>query len=293
MKIGAHWSSRAYPQAVELGFDFCWLNPDTFGDPTHQDDLAAFIASGLEYVLTFSWSEDRLLNRGEAWTIDVRHTYAWLGNRGLLRRCLAVQFDDEFYERVVTSCGNPSVFPPAQWPILSSLPATLGPTLLGTVAHFHGERARELAQIFGDDLPAAGFGCSATGAMELPTFPQQQWWGCNFYLGPGYLPDAASVHRLYAGAARTGLQLMPILGVFADGDREPPSLMALADCYLPIAEQYGAWAVGVFCLHHPSTYDPAHGPGRGILQLPSHYAEGVRWLTAKYGTRDRSLSATR
>ena len=97
IRIGAHWCARAYPQAVELGFDFCWLNPDTFGNPFYAVDLQAFIDSNLDYVLTFNWSEDRLLNRGEEWTNDVRHAYAWLRERGLLRRCLAVQFDDEFY----------------------------------------------------------------------------------------------------------------------------------------------------------------------------------------------------
>lgn len=280
--IGAHWCNRAYPQAVDLGFDFCFLNPDTLGD---AEDARAFVASGLDFVLNFFWTEDRLLNRDGAWVRDVEHAHAWLAERGLLGRCLAVQFDDEFYERVATNCGNPSVFRPAQWPILSTLAPRHGPSLLPLVADCHAERARQLADIFGADLPAGGFGCSATGAMELPTFRRQSWWGCDFYLGrPGwYNADIATVHRLYEGAARSGLTLMPIVGVFGEVGQDPPPLADLAACYLPILDRYATWAAGVFLLHHPGTWEPAHGEGRGLLELPAPYAAGVRWLTTAYG----------
>ena len=63
---------------------------------------------------------------------------------------------------------------------------------------------------------------------------------------------------------------------------QPLPLAEMGAAYLPILEQHAAsiWAVGVFCLHHPSTYAPdLHGRGRGVLELGEPYIGGVRWLT--------------
>lgn len=63
---------------------------------------------------------------------------------------------------------------------------------------------------------------------------------------------------------------------------EPVGLAEMAACYLPLLERHRSniLMVGVFCAHHPGSYDPNnHGGGRGVLELGEPYIGGVRWLT--------------
>lgn len=265
--IGAHWCARAYPQARDLGFGFCWLAANGLSaDPRSREiaDTDGFLLSPMDYVLLFHLSDEaRLLNLGETWTRHVSDTYDRLQSLGLLGRCVAVQLDDEFFTNEYVHRGMQAMH-------------DAGPHVAA--------RADDVRRIFGGYL-GQGVGMSETGAV-LPPTRGIDWWGLDLYLGPGYYDRASTVARLYAAAVSLGRPIMPVLPLFVDGNRTPPTLDTLARCYLPLLEQHAAsiFAVGVFALHHPSVYAPdLHRAGRGVLELSPAYAAGVRVLTELYG----------
>lgn len=287
--IGAHWATYAYTPARALGFTFTWINADVVGDPVYADDLQAFIDSGLAFILELKFtSEARLVNRDGVWERDVRNIRDLLRARGLLARCLAPQLDDEFLSRFATSAGS---WPRADWP---SVPRGHGRKTwhryLPEIAAHVAARIADVRRIWGADLPARGIGMAETGGIVPPPLPLD-WWGVNGYVGHGR-PTPAAIHALYDQvAAHTTLPLMPVLGVYEDRTTIPlPSVPTLGAAYLPVLEAHAAqiWAVGVFCLHHPSRWpgaDPAHVQGRGLLDgLPAEHRAAVRWLTRTYGT---------
>lgn len=287
MKLGAHWAQRAFSEAKALGFDFVWLNADTLDDPAYQQDIKDLTESGLSYVLTFGFtSEDRLLDHGGAFRHDVANCLRSLQYRGLIDRCLAIQLDDEFYARLYSSAGR---WPAADWPLVSKLPPEYDAqgrphwrSLVPIAAQVIGQRIADIKSIFGPLMPALGVGLAEPGGVDPPNAQGQAWWGCNFYLSPHYMPDIATVHRMYGLAAAKGLRLMPVLGMFAEADEAPASLETLAACYLPVLERYRERIdmVGVFLLNHPGHYDARHGaPGQDLLTLGEPYTEGVRWLS--------------
>lgn len=284
--VGVHWATHAEEEARNLGFGWMFLSATDVIDPAKRAEIDAFARSGLECVLVTSWhTEGMLFNTNGEWESYIHAVYDGLKVRNLLSRVLALQFDDEFYSRIASNAGNPHVFHPTSWPLLSHIRPT--PYLLPEAARLLNTRAREVQRIFGPDFPSQGIGLAEPGGVDPPNFPLQKWWGCNFYLGrPGwYIPDAAEVQALYEGAARKGLLLMPVLPIFGDHGQPPPSVAELAACYLPILQTHDPriWAVGVFCLNHPSSWAPSlHGEGRGILQLPPQYSEATRWLTRFY-----------
>lgn len=283
--LGLHWAQRAYDHVRPLGASFVWINADTIGDPAYADDIAAFVASGLGFVLEIKFtSEARLKNTGGVWERDCRNVRGLLRAHGLLGRCLAVQLDDEFYSNLSHGAGK---WDAAAWPSIPRDGRKRWHSLLPEVGEHVERRIKELRQAFGSDMPAAGVGMAETGGVIPPRTAGLDWWGINGYLGRGR-PRPEDVHRLYRDVRRhTHLPLMPVLGVYEDATSIPvPPLPTLAAAYLPVLEQHAPriWAVGLFCLHHPSQYQPAaHVRGRGLLELPDAYRDGVRWLTQAYG----------
>jgi hypothetical protein len=269
-----------------LGASFVWLNADTVGDPAYADDLAAFVASGLDFVLEIKFTtEARLTNADGVWVRDCRNVRGLLRAQGLLGRCLAVQLDDEFYARFATSAGTWSR---AQWPSVPRAARLRWHDLLPTIGAHVERRIVDLRQAWGRDLPAAGIGMAEPGGIIPPRTDGLDWWGVNGYLGPTW-PRPTDVHRLYRDVLRfTPLPIMPVLGVYEDTTSPPvPPLATLAATYLPVLETHAdrIWSVGIFCLHHPSQWAPgAHVAGRGLLELPADYRRGVRWLADTYGT---------
>ena len=283
--IGYHWAMRAYDRVRDYGGSFVWLNADTIGDPAYAADTEAFVASGLDFVLEIKFnSEARLKNLDGCWERDCRNVRGLLRARGLLSRCLAIQLDDEFYSNFAGGAGHWSR---DRWPSVPRAARLRWHDLLPTIGEHVERRIVELRQAFGSDMPAAGVGMAETGGVIPPRTNGLDWWGINGYLGTGR-PRPADVHRLYRDVVRlTPLPIMPVLGVYDDDTSMPvPPLSTLAAAYLPVLEQHAPriWAVGLFCLHHPSQYQPqAHVRGRGLLELPGAYRDGVRWLTQAYG----------
>lgn len=281
--FGLHWAQRAYDQVRPLGASFVWLNADTIGDPAFADDIAAFAASGLDFILEIKFtSEARLRNLGGVWERDCVNVLGLLHERGLLARCLAVQLDDEFFSNFVMGAGHWNA---QRWPSIPRGWRTWH-ALLGTVGALVEARIADLRRIWGADLPAAGIGMAETGSIAPPSHRGLDWWGINGYLGHGR-PRPEDIHALYRDVRRhTSLPLMPVLGLYEDTTSQPLApLPTLAAAYLPVLEAHAPriWAVGLFCLHHPSVYQPqAHVQGRGLLELPDAYRDGVRWLTATY-----------
>ena len=282
--IGMHWAMRAYDQVRPLGCSFVWVNADTLGDPAYADETQALIDSDLDFVLEIKLtSEARLRDLGGAWSRDVANVLALLRELGLLARCLAVQIDDEFYSNFSAGAGH---WRPSLWPSIPR-PRASWHHLLTEVGHHVEARCADVRRIWGADLPAAGIGMAETGGVIPPTQRHLDWWGINGYLGRGRTTPAA-IHALYRDVRRhTTLPIMPVLGVYDDATSIPvPPLTTMAAAYLPVLEEHAdrIWSVGLFCLHHPSQWQPAsHVSGRGLLELPEGYRRGVRWLADAYG----------
>jgi hypothetical protein len=272
--IGFHFVSGAYREAVDLGATFTWINPDVIGGP----DWLEWEASGLDGVLQIYVNQDRLFDTGGCWRRDVTNTVNALRQRGLLSRLLAIQLHDELHTRVT---HQPNILTDDQWPALVHVPPAHRLMLLNVLL---GARALELRAIFGADLPPHGVGIAEAGGVANVLFPGLDWLGLNVYLGPGYYPDAASMARVYDAAVKGPHPLMPVIGCFADGASQPPSLFDMGAAYGPIFSQHAAkfWAVAFFCLRHPSAYSADHLPGRGLLQLDPSYREAVRMFIRQY-----------
>ena len=280
--FGLHWAQRAYDQVRPLGASFVWVNADTIGDPAYADDIAAFVASGLDFVLEIKFtSEARLKNLDGCWERDCRNVRGLLRARGLTSRMIGVQLDDEFYSNFALGAGK---WDRAAWPSVPRAARVNWMDLLPEVGEHVERRIADLRQAFGGDLPAAGIGMAETGGVIPPRTNGLDWWGINGYLGSR---RPADVHRLYRDVVRlTRLPIMPVLGTYADATTPLAPLTAMAAAYLPVLDAHASriWAVGLFCLHHPSVYQPqAHVRGRGLLELPDAYRDGVRWLTGAYG----------
>jgi len=261
--IGAHYCQHAYATARALGLTFTWLHADGLSDDARSvalHDAAGLLDSGLRYVLTFSLRHPGLLTDGPRWCGYVEMARDRLRAAGALDRCLAVQFDDEYYSHMYRTGAD-----------------------LHAASRHVAARAEDTRRIFGAAV-GAGVGMAETGAVMPPT-RGIDWWGLNVYLAHGYYTTPGQVAGIYDAAARLGRPLMPILPLFADRGRAPLPLDALARCYLPLLERHAAaiFAVGLFCLHHPSTYQAGHDEGRGVLELGQPYAAGVRYLTEVYG----------
>lgn len=264
--IGAHFCRPGYTEARAHGLAFTWLHADGFTDDPRSievHDAAGLLGSGLHYILTFSLRHPGLLTDGPRWCGYVEMARDRLQAAGALDRCLAVQFDDEFYSHLHRH----------------------GEDLAAAAVHV-AARAADTRRILASAV-GAGVGMAETGGVRPPT-AGIDWWGLNVYLADGYYSDPTEVARIYAEAARLGRPLMPILPVFADGDADAPvqPLDVLASCYLPLLARHAAviWAIGLFCWHHPSQDAPRdHRPGRGVLELGEPYRSAVRALTAIAG----------
>ncbi len=262
--IGAHYCRPAYTEARADGLTFTWLHADGLTDDPRSialHDAAGLLASGLRYILTFSLRHPGLLEDGPRWCGYVETARDRLRDAGALDRCLAVQFDDEFYSHLYAG----------------------GEDLAAAAVHV-AARAADTRRILGPAV-GVGVGMAETGAVRPPT-AGVDWWGLNVYLAQGYYTDPREVARIYTEAARLGRPLMPVLPLFADDDHPATRLDALAPCYLPLLARHAAiiWAVGLFCWHHPSQDAPRdHRPGRGVLELGEPYRAAVRALTAIAG----------
>lgn len=296
--IGAHWADKAYPEAIDLGFSWCFVSATDLinTSPDKVANIQEFIASGLDFVLATSWhTESMLLNSEGAWDQYLYWVRDAMWAHGLMRRCLAAIYDDEFLSRLWAKAGDHAVFPPAIWPNVSRCRPN-DPGVIAEAAHILADRMRDMRRIFGADMPPGGIGLSETEAYDWPNVVGQDFWSLDLYRGrPGwYIPTTEKVHEYYAAAAEKGLRLMPVIPVFSDGGHAAVSVGDLAECYLPLLERHGSridW-LAVFCLHHPSQYDARHEAnghkGRGILQLPYDRRDAVRWLTRTYGQRRRT-----
>lgn len=274
--VGFHWSARAYDEAVALGATFCWMNADTIGQPDHADDWRDWEASGLDAILKIEMTEARLHDTAGVWQRDMTNLKNGLAERGLLTRVLALQIDDELHTRMA---HQPSIMADDQWPGLVHLAPT---DRIRPLNVWLGQRARELRDLWGDDWPAAGLGIAEAGGVAEVTFPGLKWVGLNVYRNRGYYGDqdepAKAMAAVYDQAAAGPYPLMPVIGVFTDGLQSPPSLWELGAAYGPILDAHAArcWALGIFCLHHPSVYDNRHPPGRGLLEIDPIYRAAVK-----------------
>jgi hypothetical protein len=149
---------------------------------------------------------------------------------------------------------------------------------MGVVARAYDDRAEDFVEVWGS-RPGHGFGVAVNGGLHVPTFREQDWIGCNFYVTPDQSP--ATVHRLYADAAATGLKLMPVLGIYSDSGLPLQSLAAMGAAYLPPLERYREQMPfgGIFCYSHP---DRATG-ARGLRELPAAYQAGEAYVLGQYG----------
>lgn len=264
--IGAHWCQRAWTEARDLGLSFGWLNAEGLGGDSRSRQIAdtdGFLACPLDYILTFSLRADPryLTNEGGAWTRYVSQTRDLMAD--LPATCLGAQMDDEYHSHLLATRGIDAV-------------REAGPLLAA--------RAEDVRRILGPRV-GQGVGMAETGAV-LPPTEGIDWWGCNVYLGPGYYRDPRRVAAIYRDAARINRPLMPVLPLFVDGAASPVPMDRLAACYLPLLTEHAAriWAIGLFALHHPSTWDrDAHPPSRGVLELGAAHEAAVRFLTGTYG----------
>jgi hypothetical protein len=272
--VGFHFVSGAYREAVDLGATFTWINPDTIGSP----DWLEWEASGLDAVLQIFVDQNRLFNTGNRWTIDVTNTLNYLRHRGLLHRLLSIQLHDELH---TNAAHQPNKFLPSQWPALVHVPP---PHRIMFINVLLGQRALELRGIFGADLPPHGVGIAEAGGVANVLFPGLDWIGLNVYIGQGYYTSSDAMLAVYDTAAAGPFSLMPVIGCFADGANQPPSLPMMEVAYGPIFAKHAAkfWAVAFFCLRHPSAYSADHLPGRGLLQLDPSYREAVRMFIRQY-----------
>ena len=280
--LGLHWAMRAYHEVRPLGCSYVWVNADTLGDPAYANDTRALVESGLDFVLEIKFNtEARLTNQGGCWERDCRNVRGLLRSLGLLSRMIGVQIDDEFYSNFAMGAGH---WPRELWPSVPRAARLRWHDLLPEVGEHVERRITDLRQAFGSDLPAAGIGMAETGGVIPPRTRGLDWWGVNGYLGRR---RPADVHRLYRDVRRvTSLPLMPVLGTYQDATTPLAPLATMAAAYLPVLEEHASciWAVGLFCLHHPSQWPgAAHVQGRGLLELPEDYRRGVRWLADVYG----------
>lgn len=270
--VGAHWVRGAYREAADLGLTFCWMRANTLGNPAFDADWGDFEESALDCVLEIDVNEALVTDRGGCWRRDMENVYRELEQRGLIDRILAGQMADELHTRAANAGELLSA---AAWPGLSRVPPQYRPGVLNAWLE---PRVAELRAIWGNAWPSAGLGIAEAGGVADVAFEGLDWVGLNVYLGPGYYPDAASMARVYDQAAAGPYPLMPVLGIFDAAGHPLPSLFDLGRAYGPILEAHAArcWALGIFCLHHPSVYDGRHSAGRGLLQLDPLYREALR-----------------
>lgn len=261
--IGGHHIRRAYGEARDLGLSFGWLGADGLTDDPRSiaiHDPAGFARSGLAYILTFSIGHPGLLQDGPRWCGYVETARDRLASMGMLDRCLGVQLGDEFYSHL----------------------HKIREDLDAAAVHVRN-RAEDVRRIMGRHV-GAGVGMAETGAV-LPPVDGIDWWGLNVYLAHGYYTSPEQVAHIYHEAARLGRPIMPVLPLFADNGHPPVSVEQLASCYLPLLIRYASsiFALGVFCIKHPSGWEEGHLEGRGVVDLGEPYVGAVRFLTSTFG----------
>jgi hypothetical protein len=186
---------------------------------------------------------------------------------------LAIQFDDEFYERFSDTTTRWFKQNAVNWPRYSQLcPCD---HQLQPAAELLAQRTAEWIAVCGQ--PPFGFGMSATGGKEVPPrYRGQGWWGCNFYLGAHGSETPGHIHALYAKARGPGIRLMPMLNFYSDPGIALQPLGDIIAAFAPVLASVDF--AGIFCFSHP--WHGGHGPNdedaKGLLQLPTVYQQVVR-----------------
>lgn len=292
MIVYGHWIERAVPFALGLGLRGGWHNPDTDGATLLE---ACRADAGFRFIFNPFFIQVRLLDTGGTWQREMTHAVTWLVEQDLVDRCAAIQFDDEWWSALA---GTRLVNDPGHWPALVGLSLAQRWALRHQAAQAFVARARQLRTIWRlTGRPCPPIGMAESGAVLPPEFEGQEWWGVNAYYLPGkdYSPTAAGVQRLYDAVwAVTRLPVQPVVGIFQEPGTTLPPLEALASCYWPILQHPRVWSVGLFAVHHPTQYDPRHGPpAQGVRELPAGYADGVRALCAAVAARVGVFDTTR
>lgn len=265
----AYFADGDYAGVKEFGFDMVWLNAFVLEWPENEPALAVLRETGMKIILHLFWTEGRLVNPHvfRKWITFVR---ARLDQLGLTEQVIAVQFDDEFYERISTNTPW-FVTNEEHWPVTAQFDACKD--RMPGVARLHAERIKDFEAVWGG-IPTYGFGVSVTGAFLVPTFEDQDWWGCDFYVGLGG-QSPQKVRDLYAAVALTGLRFQMVLPFFSEPGYTVPTVPTLAATYEPIYVRHKAqvWSIGVFAWTHPGH---ATDGSRGLCELPEEYRNFVK-----------------
>jgi hypothetical protein len=295
MRVYGHWMQRAYPEGRAMGLKGAWLGVDELATPATQDLVAACKADNdFRFVLSIYLTERRLLE-GALFAEQMANALTalkqlgqahWGDSLAMIRQCAMVQWDDEWWSALYgghLSTGNRA----PHWPTLSGMPAARQWELRHLAADLLSARSTQLRRLW---KAQTGMMCPPIGMSECfattpPEFDGQEWWGVDAYWLPGgYFNTAQEVRALYARIwSESKLALMPVVPLFEDPGTVLPPVPDLAVLYWPIIQHQRTWAVGVFCVNHPAVYNPAHGAGKGIMQLPPVYTGAATILCNEVG----------
>lgn len=288
LPIGMHGVGRYHQRVADLGVTYVRMAADTFGDGRFAEDWDRFEASGLDFILDFFTTEDRLTNRAGAWERDVTNIRTGLDQRRLLNRCIGLMpATDELYSHAAAAPGIgkwPGVFP-----AMSRLTPSRDVALM--MRELLVERVAELERLWGP-RPRLGILLAETGGVVVDPLPGQLW-ALNVYRLPGYW-SAAQVDAIYRDVRASFTDpVIPVIPLFTDAGAAPVSLLELGQLYLPhldaLAEAGRLAAIEFFIYDHPA----AAAGHRGIRQFDGgddgdrHAA--VRFIVDRY--RDVTVAA--
>lgn len=274
MNFGMHGVGRHYQRVRDLGVTYTRMAADTFADPRFAEDWDLFAASGLDFILDFFTTEDRLTNRAGIWERDVTNTRAGLEQRGILNRCLGIMpATDELYSHVAAAPGV------GKWPGLFPAVSKLTPSreVALMMRELLADRCAELARIWGP-LPPLGLGFAETGGIVVDPVPNQRLWMLNVYRLEGYW-SAEQVDEIYHGVRQMTSPVIPVIPLFADAGATPTSLLELGQLYLPHLDALAA--AGRLAGIEFFLYDHPIAGAKGIRQLDGG-ADGERHAAVRY-----------